>query len=270
MAKDVRDSGTVKCENCGAEINIHDSKCPFCGYINLYGAEEKYMQDMHDIKSKLAGVDDEQIEVIKGESKRGLKIVIITIVSVVCVAAAIIAVLMIRAKMMEKHYEDLGVYETDPLEAAKWNDIHLQDMDAMYEAGNIDELVDYYAKLEANGDIGAFNSWEHSFVITQIYNLRFWTKYLEDGSEVDELALHQIMFNILYYYNGDYKGTNMPEEDYDKILAEVESDIDLLNRRFGITEEQIDKMNGECIGDYGYIDPEKVSRYCDKHKKMFR
>ena len=34
------------CTNCGAEIDENDASCPYCGYLNPYGAERKYMKDL--------------------------------------------------------------------------------------------------------------------------------------------------------------------------------------------------------------------------------
>lgn len=259
----------VTCENCGAEFDIHEAKCPFCGHINPYGAEEKYMQQMQDIKSNLAQVDDEQIEVIKKETKKTGKIVLITLLSIVAVILVAGAILYVYTWKQIQHFESLGLYESDPLKAAKWNDEHLADMEAMYDAGDIDGLVEYYGKLYDEGNIGAFNSWSHSFLITQIYDLRFWTNYLEDD-KLDDLVIHQLMFNLLYYYNGDYKGTNMPDEDQTIIMEEVQKHLDKASDRFGITAELLEEMNTHCIGEYGYIDPAKVADYCDAHKEMFR
>ena len=49
------------CSNCGAPINIHTDKCPHCGYTNIEGAEEKYLNELEEIKDNLAqlrGVSD--------------------------------------------------------------------------------------------------------------------------------------------------------------------------------------------------------------------
>lgn len=260
----------VICDNCNAEFDAKEPKCPFCGYINPYGAQKKYMQDMQEIKTNLSKVDDEQIDLIKKETKKVWKIVAITIGAILAVVALVSLVLFIYNRRMIKHYEELGVYESDPVKAAQWNDLHIDDINALYEAKEIDALVDYYGQLSANGDVGAFNNWEHSFMITQIYDLRFWMSYLDDGSSPDELTLNQIMFDLLYYYNGDYKGTNMPEEDYEFIQKEFDLQSEKVYKRFGITEKDIEKMNKECVGEYGYVDPERVSKYCKKHNDMFR
>ena len=40
------------CTNCGAEIDENDASCPYCGYLNPYGAERKYMKELEVIRVK--------------------------------------------------------------------------------------------------------------------------------------------------------------------------------------------------------------------------
>lgn len=273
MEEEFFNNTLVKCDNCGAQFDIHEEKCPFCGYINPYGAEEKYMEDMDIIKTNLSKLDDEQAQLIKQERKRSYKIILITIICVICAVGIGIFIQMLYYGRNNAHYAELGIYESDPIEVAKWNDEHLSELDKMYEDGDIEGLVDYFAKLSDDKDYGAFYNWEHNFVITQIYDLRYWGKSLEEDIEVgrdESFALHQLMFDILYYYNGDYMGTDMPEEDYEIVLKEADIQRDKVLDRYGITMEQLDKMNTACCGDTGYVDPQKVSDYVDAHSDMFR
>lgn len=259
----------VICENCGAEFGIHEPTCPFCGHINPIGAEEQYMQKMQDIKTNLAEVDDQQIDAIKEEARKGTKIVWITMIVIAVIAAVLFLAYSLYVRAMTKHFDNLGLYESDPVEIAKWNDVHLEDLDAMYEAGDIEGLVSYYENLQQNGNIGAFNSWEHSFLINEISNLRFWIKYLESDT-VDDLTIHSVMFDLLYYYNGDYKGTLMPEEDYQYMQAEFDRQMKKVFKKFNIPMDVMDDMKEKCVTDTGYVDPQKVSDYCDKHKDLFK
>ncbi len=269
---DIEDSSKdiVICDNCGAEYDAHAAACPFCGYINPLGAEEKYMQKMQDIKSDLAQVDDEQIDAIKDEAKKSSKIVIITIV-VVAVLLLVGVFLFniynsITTARATAHYDSLGLYEDDPLEAAKWNDEHMADLDSMYETGDIEGLVAYYAELAANKDYGAFNSWEHGFMVGQIYDMRFWLDCYERDQKLDDLVYHNIMFNLLYYYNGDYKKTTMPQEDYKFVEDEVQRQM----KQLGISEDSLKELQAECLTDYGSADPVKVSDYCDSHEVLIK
>ena len=258
------------CESCGAKFDIHETKCPYCGSINIVGAEEKYMEKMQGIMDDLADVDDKQKDDIKKETKKNIKTIVITVSILAAGFLILIIAYSVYSKSMEKHYDSLGVYESNPMEVAKWNEEHLFKLDEMYDNNDIDGLVKYYNELSASGDIGGFFSWEHSFLISQIHNLRFWMDDLSEASEVDSLTLNNVIFNILYIYNGDYNGTNLSEKDKTILLEEANIHIDKVMKRFELTEADLKDMQNSCKMDSGYIDPEKVSNYIDKHSELFR
>ena len=56
----------IVCPNCGASIYENEAKCPFCGYINMPGAEEKFMRDMHKTEEQLSQIP----EIQKAEYKK--------------------------------------------------------------------------------------------------------------------------------------------------------------------------------------------------------
>lgn len=262
------ENNIVICSNCGAEFDMHEAKCPFCGHINPLGAEEQYMQKMQDIKSDLAHVDDDQVEEIKKEAKKSVKIVLITLL----VLAVIIVVLMVIFAVDRKvssTYGGIKLYEDDLVKAGKWNDEHLQQLEEMYDNKDIDGLCAFFGELQASGDYGAFYSWDHSFLVSQIYDIRFWVKYLEENGTSDSMALHGVLFDLLYIYNGDYNGTNMREEDKAILMDEFGTQIGKLSSSCGITMEVLEDMAEKCTPD-GYVNPQLVSDYCDEHKELFK
>ena len=36
----------IKCENCGAEVDIQEPRCPYCGSFLYEGAEQEYWDKM--------------------------------------------------------------------------------------------------------------------------------------------------------------------------------------------------------------------------------
>ena len=46
----------ITCRECGAPIEELAERCPYCGAINEFGAEHKYMQDMYNLKDDLKEV----------------------------------------------------------------------------------------------------------------------------------------------------------------------------------------------------------------------
>ena len=52
------------CESCGAEFDDDLPKCPYCGFVNLKGAEKEYMKKLEDFREDM-GVDDVPLEELK-------------------------------------------------------------------------------------------------------------------------------------------------------------------------------------------------------------
>ena len=59
----------ITCRECGAPIEELAERCPYCGAINEFGAEHKYMQDMYNLKDDLKEVGNIPSEEIKAEVK---------------------------------------------------------------------------------------------------------------------------------------------------------------------------------------------------------
>ena len=50
------------CINCGAQINTSDTKCPYCGYINVEGAEKKFLSDLDEIDRNIKETKKEPVK----------------------------------------------------------------------------------------------------------------------------------------------------------------------------------------------------------------
>ena len=50
----------VICPNCGAAIYENEASCPFCGYINIPGAEEKFMRDIKKTERDMSNIPELQ------------------------------------------------------------------------------------------------------------------------------------------------------------------------------------------------------------------
>ena len=45
----------IKCENCGAEVDIQEPRCPYCGSFLYEGAEQEYWDKMGQIHEDYRG-----------------------------------------------------------------------------------------------------------------------------------------------------------------------------------------------------------------------
>lgn len=79
----------VICQNCGASIYENEPACPFCGFINMEGAEDKFMRDVQKKEEELTQIPQLQKQDLKKSMSKSSKIIIITVL----IAATILAVL---------------------------------------------------------------------------------------------------------------------------------------------------------------------------------
>lgn len=260
----------VICENCGAEMDIHDPECPFCGHINITGAEEKYINDMQGIKARLADVDDEVDKQTAQKVKTTVVIVICTVIALIVVIA--IVFLVYNFKNRSDSYTKQGglTYITDPVEEAKWKQDNQGRLDDLYEAGDFDALYDEYEQLIISGNMGSFLGWEHSFLVIQLSTFKSYYDIMESGREVDDFEIHQIMFNALYYYNGDYKRTLISSKDMGILEEHGDEYLKKVYKRFGFDESVFKDMQHECLMDSGDVSPMDTDKYCDNHKELFK
>ena len=84
----------IKCPNCGAVFEVREDKCPYCGYINLGGAEAKFLRDLEETRKKLDVVDDEARQEYKDEMKAGGKHVVKLIMIVYVVILVLVGVFL--------------------------------------------------------------------------------------------------------------------------------------------------------------------------------
>ena len=259
----------IKCENCGAEFDIHEECCPYCGYINFTGAEEKYIKGLQDIKSDLAQVDDEAERINAQTAKRNIKLVLIILLIVfILIIGCLLWVKVISSVLFS--YKGTYTYESDPKKEAAWMQEHAPDLDALYEAGDIDSLVEIYEEMHASKDIGAFFNWEHSYLVVQASTLKTYMDIMDSGQELSDFDIRETMFNALYYYNGDYKGCDLTKKDMKILEGYAQKYLDTVYNRFNISDDVMEDMKRTCTSEGGYVMPSETGKYVEKHMDIFR
>lgn len=121
------------CPNCGAAIEAKEPKCPFCGYINFPGAEEKFMRDLEHTEEQLSQIPEQQKEQIKKSIFKSSKVIWITILIVVLIAVLIAVVLIGGHFAIESIIYDASEY--DAKAEMIWERENYPLLDEMYAAG---------------------------------------------------------------------------------------------------------------------------------------
>lgn len=137
------------CRSCGAEIDDHMPKCPYCDTLIAKGAEKQYMDKLYDIHEDLEDLKEVPYDTVRQEvkyqGKRIKKIVIVTIVIIVAFAAYFM--------WQEKRYE------RDNTADYIWGQQNFPVMTEMYENGEYEALEEFY--FEALMDDKPVWNWEY-------------------------------------------------------------------------------------------------------------
>ena len=142
----------VICQNCSAEYDENEVKCPYCGFLYAPGMEKKYMSDLEDKRQALDVVDDEARAEYRDEAKKSGK----KVLKIVLIVAAII-LLIAGAFALDDYLLWHNKYSAE--EELIWQQETFPILDEKFEAGDIDGCYDIIFAKE-NVDHNYF-AWEH-------------------------------------------------------------------------------------------------------------
>ena len=135
----------VICPNCGAAIFENEPACPFCGYINISGAEEKFMHDIKKTEQDMRHIPQLQKAEYKKTISKSSRIIFIT----VGITALVLAVLLGFPYFMEEVV--FSGSERDAKAQMVWNNENYPILDAMYAEGDYDGIIMAYSCFEQIG-----------------------------------------------------------------------------------------------------------------------
>ena len=267
----------IKCRECGALIDEQVERCPYCGAINENGAEEKYMQDMDALRDNLEDLGDIPKEEITQEVQKHLKFTGKTVV-LTLVAVAIVAVVLLlynkRWDIYMRIYE--GTQDTrnaDAREQLLWENENYPQLDAWYEEGNYDALLDFYRE-NSYVDSGIqynLSSWSHYSLLTYYDEYRECMDFRERliAGELPYFFEYQSPFyeglDLIYSRNAKYRN-DVDEQDEAAIQKWRDEAADFIKEVYGIDDEEIRKLIQEADTGDGYLKYKGLYDYVDDMK----
>ncbi len=268
----------IKCRECGALIDEQVERCPYCGAINETGAEEKYMQDMDALRDNLEDLGDIPKEEITQEVQKHLKFTGKTVV-LTLVAVAIVAVVLLLYNKRWDIY--MRIYEVtqhtrsaDAREQLLWENENYPQLDAWYEEGNYDALLDFYRE-NSYVDSGIqynLSSWSHYSLLTYYDEYRECMDFRErlTAGELPYFFEYQSPFyeglDLIYSRNAKYRNDAVDEQDEAAIQKWRDEAADFIKEVYGIDDEEIRKLIQEADTGDGYLKYEGLYDYVDDIK----
>lgn len=249
------------CPNCGAEIENDLSKCPYCGYINIEGAEKEYMEELGEIRVSLAEVDDEAAKTFKRGMSKGIRTLLITILAILLVAALLTAWLAFETKDGPKLFPTAE----DKAFASAYKLVAEEELEAAYEAGDIAKMAQIYhtARTEARVSLFGINHYESSYASYCYISLQESLPNL-DKKRLSKFEAEKITYYCFYFYYRAYG------EDGAEIFDEVRDNeiMPIIQNRLGYSIEDMEGFRSE-LTDGGSVVRPKLYKTTKRYYKNY-
>lgn len=140
----------IICNSCGAQFGNEEPKCPYCGTMNYEGAEKEYFKKLADIREDVEELNAVPMQEAKKELKKQGRLIKKVLIAVVVLGLILAAVIFLQEKS----------YDRDEKADFIWQETNYPTMNAMYEAGEYEELVAFYRQAEEEDK--PVYMWEHA------------------------------------------------------------------------------------------------------------
>ena len=217
----------IICPNCGAAIAEDEAKCPYCGSTNIKGAEKEYLHKLEEMKEDMGDLYDDPVEELKAMTKKGTKRWI--------KIAMIPFVLMVLFIILGVGLSTLGEDKNTLRKEYEWKQENYPKLDALYEAGDYDGMVDMYYQL-LKDKYAVVYDWEHYDL------LRDYTDLTEMDAILKKEKLSDYNYEVLLYAElraraiASGKKYNAKEkQNLSKFFEEAEADF---NARWNMSDEE--------------------------------
>lgn len=250
------------CENCGAEIDVHEKACPYCGHINPAGAEEAYMDRLEDLQEDLQDLRDHGKRSDREElGKQGRRLLRTGLV-LVLILGALTAVFL----HMDRLWTRSAGEEKQLMEFQKK---HFGELDALYEAGDDDATLEYMISLLESEEKGseAVYDWKHYEYMEACWTYRDGVKAAEEILKekwTDDIAQEAMLDAFRLVDRAEHAG-ELPAEDRNRVRELGQKGMDFLTDVTGMTREEAEEIYQACLDEYGFFSWSVCREKCGKY-----
>lgn len=220
------------CSSCGAEYEDSLAKCPYCDTINYKGAEKEYLNKLEDVREDMGELAYVPESTVKAELKKQghlvRKIVIIVII--------VIGLLFSVPYVLEFLADAGGPPEKEQF---LWQTENYPKFDALYEAGEYDELV----KVLNEELLGEYSIWDYehrafAFVYGDISSAKEAMEKIDSGENTSEDIYTKLLYSqvdLIVQWERDDELSDEEREILKPLMDEVVADY---YTRWQMSEEE--------------------------------
>lgn len=254
-------TGLNICPNCGAKIDKDVTKCPYCGYINIEGAEKQYFEELGEIKQNLAEVADVPTEELKKGLSKSAKVVITTLVVLAVLGAIYAVILMIE---LQNHPKEFLTAEEEAY-ASAYREVAGEQLEEAYEARDIAALAQIFDKAYSEDRVSLWGDPHYNSGYAASCYMKFQQCLPNlDKDKITKKEAEEITYYCFYFYYRAYDSEDA--EIFDPIRDD--EIMTIITGRLGYSIQDMESFRDEVATPYG-VDRSKVYKITKKNYKQY-
>lgn len=254
------------CRNCGAKFEDKEPKCPYCGTINLAGAEAQYMDKLENILEHTENLEEIPSETYTNQLKKHSKFT----VKIVLIVTGICAGLFLLFQLSTKIYHTITErqIQTSRQEIRKFEEKYFPALEQLYEEGNDEATYNYLVPLyEEKGSDALFN-WEHETYYLFYGYYQYVQQLLKDEQKqnISEDDWAYGLYCALQLSPDAISETDlerMSPKDKEKLALLQKEASEFLENHMNISVQKQKQIYKECCED-GFLSLKQCQKYYSK------
>ena len=230
------------CDSCGAEFEENLAKCPYCGSMNVKGAEREYMEKLEDVQEDMEELEDAPLDELSDTVKKQGRF----LAKVFLVVLAVVGILVLAYFFIERRDR------WDPKAEYAWQQEYYPRLNQLYDEGDYDGMVDL--ALEAMGeDNAAIWKWEHY----DFYEAYSYARDFERAhSQLEKEKLLDSEYVLLF------------QAEWYLVLLEEKDQVELTDRDREVLRPYIEKAGAALSSEWG-MSEEEYRQYWNLAKENY-
>ena len=253
----------ITCPNCGAKIEEEVTKCPYCGYINIKGAEKKYNEDIEKIKTDIEEEKKEPGKALKKGFFSGFKSVFVSVTALLILLSIFLVLLLYELRDKPSMFRS-GKQEA---EAAAYRAVATEKIAEAYDNKNIEQLAEIFDKAYSEDRVILWGDphYDAAQAASNYMKLQRCMPNLLNEKTTKRQA-EEITYYCFYFYYRAYR------EDGAEIFDPIREDeiIPIIQTRLGFSIEDMENFRGDVMTDSGIVNRTNVHRVTKKYYKEYR
>ena len=252
----------VICPNCGAEIEKDSTKCPYCGFINVEGAEKKFRKDLNEIGRNIKETKKEPAKALAKGFTGGTKIILITVAILICIAIIFTLELIRESKDQPKLFltSDEQAYASAYVEQAG------EQLKEAFEDEDIARMADIFDTAYSRDRVSLWgvDHYEAGYASSCYMKLQQCLPNL-DKDEMSVKEAEEITYYCFYFYYRAYgdDGAEIFDPIRDVLVLPV------ITERLGFTVEDMESFRDRVLNPPN-VNRSKVYKVTKKYYKDYK